>query len=99
MAYGIWDVSGSFIIPGARKKGTFGPVRVCAPDRHKASADIATLLNEKFRRDLKDGMTFGKHFATMNLKWEDVSAKMKLAASLAPTSEQAIKVVEAAAAE
>ncbi len=97
MAYGIWDVSGSFIIPGARKKGTFGPVRICAPDRHKASADIAQLLNEKFKGDLKGGLTFGKHFATMNLKWDDVSAKMK--ASNVPTSEQAVQAMSAAAAE
>lgn len=88
--YGIWDVSGSFIIPGARKKGTFGPVRIVAPDRFKASEDLAKLLNEKFKRDLKNGQFFTKHFAAMNLKWDDVGAKMQAAALItAQVSEQA----------
>lgn len=74
MAFKLYEVSGSFIIPGARKKGTLAPVRVCAPDRHKASADLAGFLNEKYRKDLKDGYSFGKHFATMNLQWKEMGA-------------------------
>jgi hypothetical protein len=73
--YGIWDVSGSFIIPGARKKGTLSPIRVVAKDRFKASEDLAGILNERFKRDLKNGQFFTKHFAAMNLQWKDLSAK------------------------
>lgn len=86
-AYGLWDVSGSFIIPGARKKGTLERVRVTAPDRFKASEDLAAVLNERFKRDLKNGQYFTKHFAAMNLKWDDVGAKMRAAAI--PSTEQA----------
>ena len=86
--YGIWDVSGSFIIPGARKKGTLERVRIVATDRFKASEDLAKLLNEKFKRELRNGNYFTKHFAAMNLKWDDVAAKMQ-AAALSTTSEQA----------
>lgn len=75
MAFGIWEVSGSFIIPGARKKGTLSPIRVVAKDRFKASEDLAGILNERFRRDLKAGQFFTKHFAAMNLQWKDLSAK------------------------
>ena len=70
MAFGIWEVSGSFIIPGARKKGTLSPIRVVAKDRFKASEDLAGVLNEKFRRDLKAGQYFTKH----NLNAEQVTA-------------------------
>jgi len=75
MAFGIWEVSGSFIIPGARKKGTLSPIRVVAKDRFKASEDLAGVLNERFRRDLKAGQYFTKHFAAMNLQWKDLSVK------------------------
>jgi len=37
MAYGLWDVQDSFVIPGTRDKATFGPVRVSAPTMAKAS--------------------------------------------------------------
>ncbi len=73
MAYGLWEVSGSFIIPGARKKGTLSPIRIGAADRFKASEDLAKLLNERFKRDLKAGNYFTKHFASMNLKWVDLT--------------------------
>ena len=79
-AYGLWDVSGSFIIPGARKKGTLERIRIGAPDRFKASEDLAKVLNERFKRDLKNGQFFTKHFAAMNLQWVDVSAAAKMAA-------------------
>lgn len=79
MAYGIWEVSGSFIIPGARKKGTLSPIRVVAKDRFKASEDLSKVLNERFRRDLKAGQHFTKHFAAMYLQWKDLSAKAQAA--------------------
>jgi hypothetical protein len=87
--YGIWEVSGSFIIPGARKKGTLSPIRVVAKDRFKASEDLAGVLNEKFRRDLKDGQYFTKHFAAMNLQWKDLSAKAQAVVQAIQANEQA----------
>lgn len=88
--YGIWDVSGKVIIPGTRKNGSFGPVRIVDKDRQTASRHLAVMLNEKFRRELRGDHKFGDHFALMNLKWDDVSAKMR--APSAPTTAQAIEV-------
>lgn len=73
MAYGIWDVSGKVIIPGTRKNGSFGPVRIVDKDRQTASRHLAVMLNEKFRRELRGDHKFSDGFALMNLKWEPVS--------------------------
>ena len=70
MAYGLWDVQGSFIIPGTRTKGTFGPNRIGDKDRQTASKHLAKMLNERFRRDLRGDNRFSDHFALMNLRWE-----------------------------
>ena len=75
MAYGIWDVSGKVLIPGARKSASFGPVRIVDKDRTTASRHLAALLNEKFRRDLKGDHRFSAGYALMNLKWEEVGKK------------------------
>lgn len=77
MSYGIWDVQGKLIIPGSRKSADFGPVRVCDKDRQTASKWIGLMLNEKFRRELRGDARFSAHFALMNLRWTDVSAKAK----------------------
>jgi hypothetical protein len=84
MAYTIWDVSGKVIIPGTRKNGSFGPVRVVDKDRQTASRHLAVMLNEKFRRELRGDHKFSDGFALMNLKWEPVVKKAP-----APVSEQA----------
>ncbi len=52
MAFGLWNVSGRFVIPGTRKHGSFGPIRVAAASRQKASEDLAPALNEQFRKEL-----------------------------------------------
>ncbi len=70
MAFGLWNVSGRFVIPGTRKHGSFGPIRVAAATRQKASEDLAPALNEQFRKELPEGAKFGAHFAMLNLKWE-----------------------------
>lgn len=70
MAFGLWNVSGRFVIPGTRKHGSFGPVKVAAATRQKASEDLAPSLNEQFRKDLPEGHKFGGHFAMLNLKWD-----------------------------
>lgn len=72
MAYGLWEVSGSFIIPGTREKGTFGPIRVGDVTRQKASEHLAPMLNHQFRRQLRGDHKFSPHFALMNLKWAPV---------------------------
>ena len=72
MAYGLWDVSGKVIIPGTRKSGSFGPVRIGDKDRQTASKHLGKMLNEKFKRELRGGAKFSDHFALMNLKWDDV---------------------------
>ena len=75
MAYTIWDVSGKVIIPGTRKSGSFGPVRIVDKDRQTASRHLAVMLNEKFRRELRGDFKFSDGFALMNLKWEPVVKK------------------------
>jgi len=72
MAYGLWDVSGSFIIPGTRTKASFGPVRIGDKSRQDASRHLAAMLNKKFSRDLRLHHRFSDHFALLNLQWADV---------------------------
>lgn len=89
MAYGLWEVSGRVIIPGTRKSGTFGPIRIGDKDRQTASKHLAKMLNEKFRKDLRGDNRFSDGFALMNLSWKDLAVK-----SAAPTAAQAAHVVE-----
>lgn len=70
MAFGLWNVHGRFVIPGTRKHGSFGPVKVAAATRQKASQDLAPMLNEQFRRELPEDTKFSAHFAMLNLKWD-----------------------------
>lgn len=85
MAFRLWEVSGTIIIPGTRKNGSFGPVRIGDKDRQTASKHLAKMLNEKFRRDLKGDHKFSDGFALMNLRWDDMNKK-----SSAPTSAPAV---------
>lgn len=71
MAYGLWDVKGRFVIPGTRKTAQFGPLRIGDKDRTTASKHIASLLNEKFKRDLRGDHKFSDGFALMNLQWDE----------------------------
>jgi hypothetical protein len=82
MAVSMWEVSGGFVIPGTRDRGTFGPVKVIALSRQKASADLAPLLQEKFRKEARGTdnrpYKFSDHFALMHLGWRELpSAKEK----------------------
>ena len=88
MAYSIWDVSGKVIIPGTRKNGSFGPIRIVDKDRQTASRHLAVMLNEKFRRDLRGDHKFSDGFALMNLKWEPLKKAAEVQA-LIQASEQA----------
>ena len=89
MAYGLWEVSGRVIIPGTRKSGSFGPVRIGDKDRQTASKHLGKMLNEKFRKELRGDHRFSDGFALMNLQWKDLSVK-----SGAPTTAQAVQVAE-----
>lgn len=82
MAYGLWDVSGSYIIPGTRTKGTLSRMRVGDVNRQSASKHIAALLNDKHKRDLRGDHKFSDHFALYNLQWADFKAPIPQA----PTS-------------
>lgn len=75
MAYGLWDVSGSYIIPGTRTKGTLAPMRIGDVNRQSASKHIAALLNAKHKRDLRGDNKFSDHFALYNLQWKDFQPK------------------------
>jgi hypothetical protein len=75
-AIGMWDVQGSFIIPGTRDKVSFGPVRVMGANKTIASAGLVEVLNEQFSKELKSiprvafqSVGFSKGFALMNLNW------------------------------
>ena len=81
MAYGLWDVSGSYIIPGTRTKGTLSPMRIGDVNRQTASKHIAAMLNAKHKRDLRGDNRFSDHFALYNLQWADFKPK---APALAP---------------
>ncbi len=77
MAYGLWDVSGSYIIPGTRTKGTFARMRIGDKDRQSASKHIAKILNDKHKRDLRGDHKFSDHFALYNLQWLPFTAAAK----------------------
>lgn len=73
---GIWDVQGSFILPGTRDKVSFGPHRVVGPNKTIASAGLVETLNETFSKELKavprvafQHVGFSKGFALMHLNW------------------------------
>lgn len=73
---GIWDVQGTFIIPGTREKVSFGPHRVVGPNKTIASAGLVGLLNETFSKELQNmprvafqHVGFSKGFALMHLSW------------------------------
>jgi hypothetical protein len=85
MAYGLWDVSGSYIIPGTRTKGTFAQMRIGDVNRQTASKQIAALLNKKHARDLRGDHKFSDHFALYNLQWKDFVPPIRQAP--VPTSE------------
>ena len=75
----MWEVSGSFIIPGSREKVSFGPVKVLGPNRTVASAGLVESLNEAFSKELRalprvafERPGFSKHFALYNLTWKEV---------------------------
>ena len=76
MAVKMWEVSGSFVVPGTREKGSFGPVKVIAESPQKASADLAPLLQEKFRKEARGTdnrpYKFSSHFALFHLNWREV---------------------------
>lgn len=72
MAYGLWDVTGSYIIPGTRTKGSFSKLRIGDVNRQTASKHIAAMLNKKHARDLRGDHKFSDHFALYNLQWSEV---------------------------
>lgn len=84
MAYGLWDVQGKFVIPGTRKAGNFGPVRIGDKDKQTASKHLAKMLNEKFSRDLRGDNKFSDHFALYNLRWTDFQPKAQEVPVTAP---------------
>lgn len=87
MSYGIWTVSGSFILQGTRDKLSFGPVRIADASKQAASKHLAKMLNEQFHKELsrlnKHGgppIRFSNDFALMHLQWEPYAKKEGVAA-------------------
>ena len=78
MSYTLWEVSGKVIIPGTRKSGSFGPVRIVDKNRTVASKHLAVLLNEKFAKELRGENRFSDGFALMNLQWSPYQAPAKV---------------------
>lgn len=50
-------------------------MRIGDVSRQAASKQLATLLNDKFKRDLRQYHKFSDGFAMMNLQWEDYKPK------------------------
>ena len=65
----VWDVKGTFIIPGTRDKGSIGPVRIGHFTKRQASEHLSEILNEKFAKKLRDERKFNRDFAMLNLQW------------------------------
>lgn len=72
----LFDVSGKFIIPGARQTATFS-ARVIAESRHQGSKDLAATLHEKFGDKLPRGYKFSGDFALYHLQWKEYAPKVK----------------------
>lgn len=73
----IYDISGTFLIPGTREKADFPKTRVVADSRQLASKDLAPMLNEKYSKELPHKHSFSRDFALCHLKWEEVQPKQK----------------------
>ena len=69
----MWNVSGSFIIPGTRDKVSFGPIRIGDFTMAKAAPHVSELLTEQFGRKLRNERHFTPGFVLGNLKWEPVT--------------------------
>ena len=90
MAYTLWDVGGKFIIPGSRKTATLPMTRIGDVSRQVASKHLATLLNQKFARDLRGDHKFSDGFALGNLQWKEFALKESASARThSPTVVQA----------
>lgn len=76
----LWDVQGTFIIPGTREKVSFGPIRIGAFTQVQASADLAKILNDKFKRSLRGEHKFNRDFAMAQLQWQAMIKAMGQAA-------------------
>ena len=75
MAKRIFDISGTFLIPGTREKADFPKTRVVAETRQQASRDLAPVLNDKYSKELPHKHEFSRDFALCHLKWEEVQPK------------------------
>jgi hypothetical protein len=79
----MFMVSGEFLIPGSREKGSFGPQLVIDENRTKCSAALAPLLNDKFSKELTQANRqavgnphrFSRDFALMHLRWVPFAGK------------------------
>lgn len=82
MAHGLWDIGGTFVLPGGRDKVSFGPVRVSAASKQIASQHVAPLLQVAFGKDAKGQdrrpYRFGAHFALLNLTFREVKVREEL---------------------
>lgn len=72
--YGLWEVGGSFVLPGTRKKVTLPFILVGDFSRQAASKALAPIIRDKFHQDLTDRgghaiTTIGDNWALMNLTW------------------------------
>ena len=86
MAKRIFDISGTFLIPGTREKADFPKTRVVAETRQQASRDLAPMLNEKYSTEWPHTQSFSRDFALCHLKWEEVQPKQKAPAPVLPSA-------------
>ena len=83
MAYKIFVVSGSFLLPGgSRKVVSLPPTKVIAETRQIASRELVPLLNKTFHKELArecrsqvGAIGFGDSFALCQLKWSEYVPK------------------------
>lgn len=82
----IYDISGTFLIPGTREKSDLPKTRVVAESRQQASRDIAPMLNDKYSKELPYKHSFSKDFALCHLRWEEVQPQQQAPAPVLPSA-------------
>jgi hypothetical protein len=74
-----FEFYGKMLIPGTRKSETFGPIQIKAETAQKASAFLAPVLNQTFRKDLHNKHTFSRDFALVQIPWRMIQVAPPIA--------------------
>lgn len=80
MSYSLWEVGGTFVIPGCRDKVTLPFIVVGDFSKQEASKNLAPMLRDKFASKLvsRGGHstgTIGDNFPMMHLTWRTFQKK------------------------